>query len=74
MFPAVLTIALASCGLSGSAVDGPMMRYPARSYSGGQMDAEVRGVLEPRLSGAAHGGRIVGAGRLCLHGVDTVTH
>jgi hypothetical protein len=50
VFPAVPAIALASCGLSGSAVDGPVMRYPGSSYSGGQMDAEVRGVLE--LEGA----------------------
>jgi hypothetical protein len=50
VFPAVLAIALASCGRSGSALDGPVMRYRGSSYSGGQMDAEVRGVLE--LAGA----------------------
>lgn len=42
---AVIAVALAACGSSSSAVDGPVMRYPDSSGSGDGMDALVSGVL-----------------------------
>jgi hypothetical protein len=42
---AVIAGALAACGSSSSAVDGPVMRYPDSFGSGDGMDALVSGVL-----------------------------